>query len=175
MPHTKIRLACRMVIDSTATGAWERYIYEDTYKEYLMQQQLYNNKENPSTTFRELLAENSKAEKLHYLTGIAAHNYIQQLKGQFYKVADVLGNNFFPFEGYRVDIVNTDITTITKHKIGITFYSPMLTYLGVVNNCYLVSANVSQNTGYETIMFPVQPGLSICYFEEGIINDLTSS
>lgn len=170
MEYPKIRLAYRMVIDSTATGAWERYVFEDTYKEYLMQQQLYNRKENPAATFRELLAENPNAEKLHYLTGLAANGYIQQLKGHFYKVSDVLGNNFFPFEGYRLDVVNTDITDITKHKIGITFFSPLLTYLGTVNNCYLVSANTTVTEGYDTLMFPVQPQLAICYYQEATIS-----
>lgn len=170
MEYPKIRLAYRMVIDSTATGAWERYVFEDTYKEYLMQQQLYNRKENPAATFRELLAENPNAEKLHYLTGLAANSYIQQLKGHFYKMPDVLGNNFFPFEGYRLDVINTDITDITKHKIGITFFSPLLTYLGTINNCYLVSANTAVTEGYDTLMFPVQPQLAICYYQDATIS-----
>ncbi|MES2488082.1 MAG: hypothetical protein V4581_19300 [Bacteroidota bacterium] len=171
MPHTKIRLAYRVVIDNTVTQAWDRYIFEDTYREYLMQHQLFNNKETPKATFRELLSENPKAEQLHFLTGMAAESYVNQLKGQFYRVADVLGNTFFPFTGYRLDIVNTDSNDITRHKVGITFYSPLLTYMGIVNNCYLVSKDTSAgNPGHETIMFAVQPQLSVCYYEDGNFN-----
>jgi hypothetical protein len=172
MPYPKIRLAYRVVIDNTATQAWDRYIFEDTYREYGMQQQLFNSKEAPKATFRELLSENPKAEQLHFLTGMAAESYIAQLKGQFYRVADVLGTTFLPFTGYRLDIVNTDINDITRHKVGITFYSPELVYFGIVNNCYLVSKDISDGSpGHETVMFAVQPHLAICYYEEGNFND----
>jgi hypothetical protein len=172
MNYPKIRLAYRITIDNGDTAAWERYIFEDTYREYGMQQQLYNDAKNPKNTFRELLAENPKAEQLHFLTGVAAKSYVAQLKGQYYRVADVLGNMFFPFEGYRLDIINTDVTDMARHRIGITFFSPLLTYMGLVNNCFLVSKETEIQSGYDTVMFPVQPHLSICYYEGSINNDL---
>ncbi|MGQ2982340.1 hypothetical protein [Flavobacterium sp.] len=155
----------RTVIDSNSQNPWDRYIFEDSYREYLMQQQLYNDKDNPKNTFRELLAENPKAEKLHFLTGMAAEHYVSQRKGSFYRVTDVLGSTFFPFTGYKLDIINTDITDISRHKVGITLFSPLLSYVGIVNNCYLVSLNTDEGGGYETVMFPVQLQLAICYFE----------
>nr|WP_314895738.1 hypothetical protein [uncultured Flavobacterium sp.] len=166
MKKTKIRLAYRLVIDNTSTFTWDKYVFEDTFKEYLMQNQQFNTKENPKKTFRELLSENEKAVQLHYLVGIAANSYIEQLKGSFHRVADVLGNNYFPFVNYQLDIINTDITDISKHKIGITFYSPLLTYLGVVEGNYLVSKTIDEVDGFETIMFPVQANLAICYYKE---------
>jgi len=164
MYNAKIRLAYRIVIDHSSNLVWDKYVFEDTFKEYRMQQQLFNNNENPKKTFRELLSENEKAEQLHYLTGIAANAYIQQLKGKLHRVCDVLGNQFFPFANYQLDIVNTDIEAIEKHKIGITFYSPMLMLIDIVNNCYLVSTTTEGNA-FETMMFPLQQNLAICYFE----------
>lgn len=161
-----IRLAYRIIIDNSSTFLWDKYVWEDTYKEYLMQNQQFNSKEKPKNTFRELLSENEKAVQLHYLVGIAANGYIEQLKGNFHRVTDALGNNHFPFVNYKLDIINTDITDISKHKVGITFYSPLLTYLGVVENHYLVSKTTDDVDGLETIMFPVQPRLSICYYEK---------
>lgn len=172
MPHLKIRLAYRVIIDSSSAGAWDRYIFEDTYKEYLMQQQLFNDKETPIQTFRELLSVNPKAEQLHFLTGMAAQSYVAQLNGNFYRLQDVLGTTFFPFVNYKLDIINTDITDNSKHKIGITLFSPVFTYLGIVNNCYLVSKETDEKAGYETVMFPLQPQLSICYYEGAQLNDL---
>lgn len=172
MQYPKIRLAYRIVIDNGATAAWDRYIFEDTYREYLMQQQLFNTPESPVNTFRELLSENPKAEQLHFLTGMAVNSYAAQLKGSFYRLADVLGSTFFPFTGHRLDIINTDITDISRHKIGITLYSPLLLYLGIVNDCYLVATDIEQKPGYETLMFAVQPHLAICYYEAPTINDL---
>jgi len=170
MPYPKIRLAYRVVIDNSATAAWDRYIFEDTYKEYLMQQQLFNSKENPKPTFRELLSENPRAEQLHFLTGMAAQSYVAQLKGNFYRLPDVLGTTFFPFTGYKLDIVNTDITDNTRHKVGITLFSPLFTYLGIVNNCYMVALSTYEQAGYETVMFPIQQQLAICYYQDAATN-----
>jgi hypothetical protein len=166
MQNTKIRLAYRIVIDHNSAFVWDKYVFEDTYREYLMQHQLYNPKENQKRTFRELFAENDKAEQLHYLVGIAANSYVQQLNGKLHRVTDVLGNNFLPFANYQLDIVNTDILDSTKHKIGITFYSPLLMLIDIVNDCYLISTQTETASGYETLMFPIQPNLSICYIEK---------
>ncbi|HNP33084.1 MAG TPA: hypothetical protein PKN96_07310 [Flavobacterium sp.] len=163
---TKIRLAYRIVIDSNSKVTWDKYVFEDTFREYLMQHQLFNSKENPKITFRELLNENEKANQLHYLVGIAANNYVEQLKGNFHRVTDVLGNTFFPFTNYQLDIVNTDITDISKHKIGITFYSPLLILIDTINNQYLVSSEVEKENGFKTMAFQMQPNLAICYYEK---------
>lgn len=166
MNKPKIRLAYRLVINSTATFTWDKYVFEDTFQEYLMQNQQFNTKENPKNTFRELVSENEKATQLHYLVGIAANSYVVQLKGHFHRVTDVLGNNYFPFVNYQLDIINTDMTDISKHKIGITFYSPLVTYLGIIEGNYLVSKTTDDADGLETIMFPVQANLSISYYKE---------
>ncbi|MEL1255552.1 hypothetical protein AAEO57_17305 [Flavobacterium sp. DGU38] len=166
MKISKIRLAYRVIIDSSSTIIWDKYVFEDTFKEYKMQSQQFNSKENPKNTFRELLSENEKASQLHFLVGIAADSYIQQLKGNFYRVSDVLGNQYFPFTNYQLDIINSDVTAISKHKIGITFYSPLLSYFGIIEGNFVVSKNIENTNGYETIMFPVQPHLSICYIQK---------
>jgi len=41
MKFSKIRLAYRMVIDNTSGIVWQQYVFEDTFREYLMQQQAY--------------------------------------------------------------------------------------------------------------------------------------
>lgn len=163
---SKIRLAYRFEIDQSATLTWDKYVFEDTYQEYLLQHQQFNSKENPKKTFRELLAENEKASQLHYLVGIAANNYVQQLKGNCYRITDALGKNFFPFINYQLDIINTDITDISKHKIGITFYSPLLTYLGMVDNHFLLSKNTDDCNEFETFMIAAQAHLSVCYLKK---------
>ncbi len=163
---TKIRLAYRLVIDSTSTFVWDKYVFEDTYREYLMQHQLFNSKENPKTTFRELLSENEKATQLPFLISRAANGYVEQLKGNFHRVTDALGNHFFPFTNYQLDIINTDITDLSKHRIGLTFYSPLLILLDTINNHYLVSTEVEKEDGYTTLEFPLQPNLAICYYEK---------
>lgn len=165
MKIKKIKLAYRIIIDNSSTFLWDKYVFEDTFKEYQMQSQQFNSETNPKNTFRELLAENEKAEKLHFLIGMAAGGYVEQLKGNFHRVSDVLGNNYFPFINYKLDILNTDISDISKHRIGITFYSPLLNYFGIIEGNYLISQNTDDVKEYETIMFPVQKGLAICYIQ----------
>ncbi len=165
MNRAKIKLAYRIVIDQSSDLVWDKYVFEDTFTEYKMQQQLFNSKENPSQTFRELIAANDKAAQLHYLVGIAAHNYIQQLKGKLYRLPDVLGNQFLPFDNYRLDIINSDISDRSKHRIGITFYSPLLTLIDIIDNCYLVSLNTTSSNSFETMMFKLQKNLAICEYQ----------
>jgi hypothetical protein len=165
MKIAKIKLAYRIVIDQSSAFLWDKYVFEDTFKEYQMQSQQFNSRANKKNTFRELISENEKAAQLHFLTGIAASGYVEQLKGNFHRVTDVLGNNYFPFINYQLDIVNTDVTDSTKHKIGMTFYSPLLNYFGIIEGNYLVSKNIENKNEYETLMFPVQDNLSICYIQ----------
>lgn len=165
MKITKIKLAYRIVIDQSSAFLWDKYVFEDTFKEYQMQSQQFNSEANKKNTFRELISENEKAVQLHFLTGIAASGYVEQLKGNFHRVTDVLGNNYFPFINYQLDIINTDVTDSTKHKIGMTFYSPLLNYFGIIEGNYLVSKNIEDKNEYETLMFPVQDNLSICYIQ----------
>lgn len=165
MEIKRIKLAYRIVIDASSTFLWDKYVFEDTFKEYQMQSQQFNSEANPKTTFRELLFQNEKAEKLHFLTGIAASGYVEQLKGNFHRVTDVLGNNYFPFINYQLDIINTDFEDISKYRIGITFYSPLLTYFGIVEGNYVVSKNSNETNDFETVMFPVQKNLSICFVQ----------
>ncbi|MCV2487495.1 hypothetical protein OD917_21350 [Flavobacterium sp. SH_e] len=166
MEISKIRLAYRVIIDSSSTILWDKYVFEDTFKEYKMQSQQFNSSENPRNTFRELLFENEKASQLHFLVGIAADGYVQQLKGNFHRVSDVLGNQYFPFINYKLDIINSDITDHLKHKIGITFYSPLLTYFGIIDGNYVVSKNTDNTNEYEVIMFPTRQNLSICFIQK---------
>lgn len=161
-----IRLAYRISIDNFSVLTWDKYVFEDTYKEYLMQHQLFNTKENPKNTFRELLSVNEKAEQLHYLVGIAANSYVEQLKGKLYRVSDVLGNYHLPFTNYKLDIVNTDINDPSKHKIGITFYSSKMVLIDTINNTFLLSNEIDEKDNFNTFQIPFQPGLAICYYEK---------
>jgi hypothetical protein len=42
----------------------------------------------------------------------------------------------------------------------------LLTYLGIIEGNYLVSKTTDAADGFETIMFPVQGNLGICYYKE---------
>jgi hypothetical protein len=170
MPQGKIKLAFRIVINKNSPTKWEKLIWEDTYKEFLMQSQLYNDKADPAKTFRQLLSRDEKAEKLHFLVSTAAHPYLLQWKDLVYFMPDNLGNNFMPFEQYKFDIIDSNIYDQQAHEIGITFYSPLITLIDIWDGHYLVSLNetvdpVFLSEGVDTLLFKMQPRLSVSFFK----------
>lgn len=165
MAKAQIKLAFRIVITKDSQSRWEKFVWDSTYQEYLMQLQLYNDAENPSLTFKQLLSKNEKAEKLHFLVSMAAHPYLLQWKGLVYPMPDTLGNNYLPFQNYRLDIIDSNIKDKNAHEIGITFYSPLLTLIDILDGHYLVSINGNIEDGVETMMFKMQPRLSVVYYK----------
>lgn len=165
MAKAQIRLAFRTIINKDSQSRWEKYVWDSTYQEFLMQSQLYNDAENPWTTFKQLLTKNEKAEQLHFLVSMAAHPYLLQWKGLTYPMPDMLGNNYLPFQNYRLDIIDSNVKDKNAHEIGITFYSPLLTLVDIIEGHYLVSASENIYEGVETTMFKMQPRLSIVYYK----------
>ncbi len=162
----KIRFAYRIVIDAQSNHRWDQLVWEDTYQEYKLQQNKFNTKDNPLQTYHELLHDNPKATQLNHLISISVDHYFQQLKGKLYSITDVLGNYALPISGFKLDIINSSISDPSKHKIGITFFTPELIFLGIINECFLISENTEKTNHYETYMLSTQSRLSICYWEE---------
>ena len=168
MPQGQVRFAFRIVINQHSRTAWEKYIWESTYQEFLMQSQLYNNKNEPLLTFKEILSKDENAEKLHFLISMAAHPYILQWKGKIYHLADNLGNNFMPFNNYQMDIIDSNIKDIKAHEIGITFYTPLVSLIDIWDGHYLISLDENlQNLseGLSTMLFKLQPRLSVTFYK----------
>ncbi|WP_346986037.1 hypothetical protein [Chryseobacterium sp. POE27] len=61
--RAKIKLAFRIVIDHNSEMVWDQYIFEDTYFEYKIQHQVFDDPENLVKNYWELLAKNPQAEK----------------------------------------------------------------------------------------------------------------
>lgn len=161
----KIKLAFRIVIDHQSNMIWDRYVFDDTYFEYKIQHQVFDDKENPVKNYWELLQKNPNAERIPFLLSGAADNYIRQLGGIIRSLPDVLGTTFFTFENYKVDLVSSHLEDPSKHKIGITFYSPAFLLIDIIDGKYLLSKEVNKDNGFETFMFAFHPQVSISYVE----------
>lgn len=160
-----IKLAFRIIIDEKSTHIWDKYIFEDTYFEYKLQHQIYEDKANPVDNYYELLIKNPNAERIPYILSSAIENYILQLNGVIKSLTDVLGNTFFPFEFFKLDLVNSHKKDASKHKIGITFYTPKLLLLDIIDNKYLLSKEIEKENNWETFMLQFHPQISISYYE----------
>lgn len=168
MPQGQVRFAFRIVINQHSRTDWEKYIWESTYQEFLMQSQLFNEKAAPLFTFKEILSKNEKAEQLHFLVSMAAHPYILQWKGKIYHLGDNLGNNFMPFSQYKMDIIDSNIKDKNAHEIGITFFTPLMSLIDIWEGYYLISLDENLDTlseGVQTLMFKLQARLSVTFYK----------
>lgn len=156
-----IRLGYRKVIDANSQKAWDKYVFEDSYTEYRMQSQYYN-QEKKFGNFQQLVKAVPGAERLHFLVSAAITGYMQQLDGKIPEVVNASGQLFLPFHQYRFEILQSDIDDKNKHAIAICFYSEPVTWYDTIGENLLVSLQGKQE-GDEilTEMFTLRNNLSI--------------
>lgn len=160
----KIRLAFRIVIDHNSEMIWDRYIFEDTYFEYKIQHQVFDDQHDQVKNYWELLAKNQNADKIPFLLSSAVTNYITQLNGEIKSLPDVLGNTFFPFENFKLDLISSNTEDPSKHKIGLTFYTPQLVLIDIIDNKYLLSKDIESENTFETFMFAFHTQVAISHY-----------
>jgi len=156
-----IRLCYRKVIDINSTKPWDKLVFEDTYKEFLMQAQLYN-QEKKYFSFSDIITHVPAAEKLHFLVSAAVIGYLQQLNGKVPDLLNNLGRLFLPFKNFRFEIINSNIKDKTKHQVGLNFFTDHLVWHDTINNQLLLSipGNI-ENGELLTELFTLPPFVSI--------------
>jgi hypothetical protein len=161
MQKAIIRLCYRKIIDSNASKPWDKLVFEDTYTEYLLQSQLYN-QQKQYNTFSDLVQHVPQAEKLHFLVSAAAMGYLQQLNGKVPDLTNNLGRLFLPFRHFRFEIINSDVTNKLKHQVALNFFTDHLVWHDTVNNQLLLSIPGSTENGEVlTELFTIPPFVSI--------------
>jgi hypothetical protein len=157
-----IRLCYRKVIDASSPKKWDKYVFESTYTEFLMQAQLYN-QEKKYSSFGELVQNVPGAEKLHFLVSTAIVGYLQQLEGIVPDILNNLGKHFLKFTDYRFEIINSDVKNKAGHQVAVKFFSESLIWHDTIENYLLVSpANKEKcDDGVLTDLLLLQPFLSI--------------
>lgn len=162
MENKIIVLRYRKIINADSNSTWERLVHQDTYQEFKMQSQLYN-QEQRYNSFSEMLRNVPGAEKLHFLVSAAATNYVAQLKNVIPDITNNLGLRFLEFSHFKFEIINSDLKNIDKHVVAINFYSEELNYIAQVGS-YLLTSKVAQPTENNiqlTDMFTISPYLTI--------------
>lgn len=161
MPKKVITLCYRKIIDANNTSAWDKFVLEDSFSEFKMQAQYYN-QEQRFSTFAEILLNIPEAEKLHFLVSAAITGYLRQLNGIIPDILDNLGRRFLTFENFKFEVINSDINHIEKHKIAINFFSKPLVWHDTIDNLLLVSQfkEISESEIF-TNLFQIQPFVSI--------------
>lgn len=164
-----IRLCYSKVIDASASVVWEKYVFDDTYREFFMQAQYYNQQQKFST-FREILDSDPKADRLHALVSTAAIGYLRQLNERIPDITNMAGKTVIPFRNFRLEIIQSHVKDKYQHKIAIHFYSEVLTWIDTVQNLFLLAIGDQRdalNNGQmiDTEMIAWRPNLSISAFQ----------
>jgi len=161
MQKAIIRLCYRKVIDIHSSKPWDKLVFNDTYTEFLLQSQLYN-QEKKYTSFSDLITHVPAAEKLHFLVSAAIIGYLQQLHDRVPDLLNNLGRLFLPFNHFRFEIINSDMKDKSKHQVAINFFTSHLVWHDTINNQLLLSipGNV-ENGEILTELFALPPFVSI--------------
>jgi len=160
MENRVITLCYRKVIDANATKAWDKLVFEDSYREFKMQAQLYN-QDNKYRSFAELLQHVPGAEQLHFLVSAAVTGYLQTLNEVVPDIINNLGKHFLRFNKYQFEIINSDLQNKSRHQVAFNFYSEPLVWHETIGNYLLVSENKAASSEMLTDLFQLQPYLSI--------------
>lgn len=154
-----ITLCYRKIIDVNSSGIWEKMVYDDTYTEFLMQVQNYDQKKKYST-YSQLIHHVQDAGKLNYLVSCACIGYLQQLNEKIPDILNIVGRQFLIFKRFHFEIINSDIQHKSAHQVAINFYSEPLLWHDTIGNYLLVSEVKDENT-HLTDMVQLIPFLSI--------------
>ncbi|MBC6612191.1 hypothetical protein H8B15_14780 [Hymenobacter sp. BT507] len=159
-----ITLHYRKIIDASAARPWDKLVFDDTYTEFRMQAQ-YFNQQNQFRTFGELRQHVPGTEQLHFLVSAAVRGYLQQLNGWIPDILDNLGRLFLKFNTFQFEIINSDLLDKSRHQVAINFYSDPLLWHDTLGSYLLVSAKPAEapTAGAEVLtnLFQLQPYLSI--------------
>lgn len=161
-----IKLCYRKIIGSTVSKQWDKLVFEDSYKEFLMQAQFYN-QEKKYTAFSEIINNVPGSERLHFLVSSSVIGYLKQLNGIVPDVLNSLSKHFLSFKNYKFEIINSDVKDKSKHQVAVNFFSEPLEWIDTIGNQLLVSDGKKNESGeYLTELFILQPFLSIYSLKE---------
>ncbi|TCC93352.1 hypothetical protein EZ428_00855 [Pedobacter frigiditerrae] len=155
-----ITLCYRKIIDINCTKAWDKLVFEDSYQEFKLQAQFYN-QDKKYNTFSELIYNVKGSEKLHFLVSGAIIDYLRQLNDVIPEIANNIGKPFLTFKQFKFEIINSDLRNIDKHVIAINFYSEPLIWHDTIASYLLTSPLTATEGDMLTDMFAIQPFLTI--------------
>lgn len=154
-----IRLQYRKRIDARTVSSWDKWLWEDTYKEYKLQVQNYD-PGGKYPVFTELLRQEPKAEKLHYLVSAAVRGYLQQLNGIIPDIRNTVGDTIIPFTQFKFEILQSNTKNIQDHQVALDFYSEPVKWMDRIGEHLLISLQEGEQESL-THLIALQPGLNI--------------
>lgn len=166
MPKALIKVSYTQQFDANAKTGFEKSIVQASFTEYKMKQQAYNT-DGSITRFTELKKKDGRANSLHYKSGFAVGGIIQSLQNKITVVQD--GVPFeLSFDIYRFEVLESDITDISFHKVAVHYISGIMTLYEIIGNYLLVSYGAppaDNQAPATTFLLKVQPGMNITEYQ----------
>lgn len=161
MQLSKVTLAYRQVITISHEGELERRILSASYQEFLLKSQAYN-PDSVFNTFKEMVANDGRANSLHYKCGFAIGNHIELMRNQMPGLTTSLGDTVV-FDNYEFKLIDSHIRNYAAHAIAIIYYTNELALLSEIGGYLLLSNDLSSvlEQPRETFLIKMQDNLSI--------------
>jgi hypothetical protein len=160
MTKAIIKLTYKQVIDASSTGDFEKNVLFASYQEFLLKSQAYN-PGNKLKTFSEMKNNDGRANSLHYKLSFVIGYFIETLKNKVPVITDTLGNSI-TFEVPKFELIESDITTMTAHKVAINYITPELTLLNTIGEYLVLTAGNCE----ESFTIKMQDGLAITSYQQ---------
>jgi hypothetical protein len=129
--------------------------------------------EGKFTTFSQMKANDGRANSLHYKTGFSVDGFISTLNKNIPGVKDALEKNI-EFESYKFELIESDTTDRSKHKVAIIYFTGIFTLLDNMEEYLLLATGdkTKELAGSEiledTFLLKLIPGVSISSYQEVI-------
>ena len=165
-----IKIAYRQVITNSSEGIFEKYVFNNSYNEFLLKSQAYN-PQGKFKTFTEIKCNDGRANSLHYKTGFSIDGFVSNLENVIPGIMDTHEKPII-FETYKFELIESHLTEKKFHKIALFYYTEIMTLLDNLEAYLLLSPSdkSKEHTAgkpiEDTFMLKIQPGLSISSYRE---------
>jgi hypothetical protein len=167
MPAALIQLAYRQIIDALSSTVLEKRIFHDSYAEFILKIQAYN-QEGKFKLYSDIVANDGRANSLHYKTGFAILHHLETLKGKIPGLYDTAGRMQVSFEVPEFKVLESSLEDKSLHKIAITYLTAPLLLIDRFGE-YMLLAEGNEETelvnGVNTFTLRMQPDLSIINYK----------
>ena len=159
------------VITAEAVKPWDRMVFEESFREFRMQAQYYN-QDGRHYTFGDLKRYVPGSENLHFLVSAAVSGYIHQLDEKIPDIVNSLGKQFLSFSRFNFEIINSDLRDIAKHQVAISFVSDPMRWIDTVADHLLLAGAEDDEGETLTHMVQLRPFFSIYSISDEIFETI---
>lgn len=153
-----IRLSYRQTVNQESTEEFERLVFRQSFDEFATKCQEYNPQSMP-LNLAQMIANNPKANSLHYKVALSVFNTIKNLNNIIPKLYDTMGEQTIPFTSYDFRIVDSNPFNQSIHKVAITYTTEPLLLIKNFGE-YLLLQTVKDD-GVKTFTIKMQSDLAV--------------